>query len=1059
VDSDRWTQIQQLYYGAVELPTSARSEFLSQACPNDPELRREVESLLTYVGQADPLLENPEWQPAKGGEPSLETAMQGPRRVLAAGSQVGVFRIVEFLGAGGMGEVYRATDTRLHRDVAIKMLPPELAQQPDWFARFQREARALAALNHPHICALHDIGPNYLVMEYLEGQTLAARIKVGALTVDEALPIAIEIAAALREAHGKGIVHRDLKPGNIMLTGGGAKLLDFGLAKSRLPAAAEETITAPVTGEAVLVGTVQYMSPEQTQGKEVDARSDIFSFGLVLYEMLTGIRAFQRDSTVNTIVAVQREEPKPLRELVKGVPDGLERVVHRCLRKAPDARYRSFVEIVRELEDCRAASSEPASGINLKVLFRQSRRPMIALPLLAVLLALGGLSARLILHGYRARWARNQTLPQIQQLIEHQDETGRAYALAVEAERYIPDDPVLRKLWPDISVDASIRTTPAGASVYRRDYDHPQSAWEFVGRTPIEKRRIPVVHTQWKLELKGFATVECATFPVPYGPLIVAMDDAAMAPAGMVHVGSPDPGGPPRKPFHAGLDGLAAYADLPEVPLEPYWIDKYEVTNAQFKQFVDQGGYQKKEYWKQQFRKDGRLLTWDEAVALFRDATGRPGPATWVQGEYPRGQGDFPVIGVSWYEAAAYAEYAGRALPTIYHWAYAASAQGPANRKMLPASNFSGHGPARVGAYGGMSRYGAYDMAGNVKEWCWNETGEGKRYILGGAWDEPTYTFNDADARSPFQRSANFGFRCARYVSAGETAKAVEPVKQQGRDFNRETPASGELFRVYKSLYSYDKTPLNAVVESTEQTSDWKREKITFAAAYGNERVTAYLFLPLKASPPFQTVVYFPGAAAVYFRSFENARSSEAFEFPTKSGRAVMFPVYKSTYERGDGLRMPYPNTSSSYRDHVIVWSKDLRRSIDYLETRPDIDRGKLAYEGYSWGAAMASVMVAVEDRIRACVLIGPGFRLQKTLPEVDDLNFAPHVQVPVLMLNGRYDFIWPGPTAQEPMFRLLGTPREQKRRVVYEVGHDIPQNEAIKESLDWLDRYLGPVK
>lgn len=172
-----------------------------------------------------------------------------------------------------------------------------------------------------------------------------------------------------------------------------------------------------------------------------------------------------------------------------------------------------------------------------------------------------------------------------------------------------------------------------------------------------------------------------------------------------------------------------------------------------------------------------------------------------------------------------------------------------------------------------------------------------------------------------------------------------------------------------------------------------------------------------------------------------------------------MVPLYKSTYERGDGLKWAYPNTTSSYRDHVIAWSRDLGRSIDYLETRPDFDRNKLAYEGVSWGAAMASLMAAVEDRIRACVLISPGLYLQRCLPEVDALNFAPRVKVPVLMLSGRFDFIYPVDSSQEPMFRLLGTPKEQKRRVVYDTGHDVPQNELIKESLDWLDRYLGPVK
>jgi cephalosporin-C deacetylase-like acetyl esterase len=448
---------------------------------------------------------------------------------------------------------------------------------------------------------------------------------------------------------------------------------------------------------------------------------------------------------------------------------------------------------------------------------------------------------------------------------------------------------------------------------------------------------------------------------------------------------------------------------------------------------------------------DGETL-----AAFFRDRTGRPGPATWVQGEYPRGQGDLPVTGVSWFEAAAYSEFAGKSLPTIYHWRTAALPQDSAS--IIPASNFGGQAPARVGSYRGMSWSGAYDMAGNVKEWCWNEASSGKRYIMGGAWDEPTYMFNDADARSPFERSANFGFRCAKYVSTDGVDKAAAPVTRQVRDYSREKTVPDQLFQVYKSLYSYDKTPLDARVESAQEKDEWKEEKITFAAAYGNERIIAYLYLPKNSSPPFQTVVYFPDAGAIRQRSSADDPQLEVFDFLMNSGRAVMYPVYKATYERGDGLKTSFPNPTNSYRDHVIAWFKDLSRSIDYLETRADIDNNKLGYEGASWGAAMGALFPSMETRFKALALIAPGFYLQDRLPEADQINFAPRVKTPVLMLNGRFDFIFPPGSSQEPMFRLLGTPKEHKRRVVYETGHDIPRNELIKETLDWLDRYLGPV-
>jgi len=974
---------------------------------------------------------------------------------LFPGTRLGPYEILSQVGAGGMGEVYRARDTRLDRTVAIKVSAERFSEH------FETEARAIAALNHPHICTLYDVGPNYLVMEYIEGETLAARIRKGPIPIDPALRIATEVAAALDAAHRHGIIHRDLKPSNIMLTDTGVKLLDFGLARIRKPAAAEDE-TQALTGHAPISGTLQYMAPEQLEGKEADARSDIFAFGAVLYEMASGRRAFQGQNTASTIAAVTRDEPEPLRHFAKDTPPELERIILRCLRKPREQRYQSAAEVERDLEDCRAVLL-PSGGISLKLLLRKSRRPSVAIPALLALLLLAGLVGWWLERSFKTRWAREQALPEIARLIE-QEKRSEAYTLAVQAEKYIPGDPVLAKNWPAISWMASIRTTPPGAAVYRRNYSTPDSAWELVGRSPIEGRRIPLVDSQWKFEMKGFATTERFTaviwgYVLPSRTLSVALDEDAKAPAEMVHqtygFGTSDFG--PLQTTPATLLGLPGFEDLPAVPLGEYWIDKYEVTNKQFKEFLDQGGYRKQEYWIPKFRMDGRTLSWAEAMALFRDTTGGPGPATWVQGEYPAGQEDFPVTGVSWYEAAAYAQFAGKSLPTIYHWVTAASPW--ASATIMPASNFGGHGPARAGTHRGMSWFGTYDMAGNVKEWCWNEAQSGERYIMGGAWDEPVYMFNDADARSPFERSANFGFRCAKYTSGGAAAKAADPITIQARDFNREKPVGDSLFRVYKSLYSYDKKPLHAAIESVEDRADWKREKVTFAAAYGNERVIAYLFLPKKSQPPFQTVVYFPGSDAIDERSSASAPELGAYDFVVKSGRAVLFPIYKGTFERGDDLKSDYPNTTASYRDHVIAWSKDLGRSIDYLETRPEIDGKKLAYEGLSWGASLGALLPGVEERIKVCVLLVSGFYLQKCLPEVDQLNFAPHVKVPVLMLNGRFDFFYPPETSQVPMFRLLGTPKEYKRRLVYETGHNIPRNELIKETLDWLDRYLGPVR
>jgi dienelactone hydrolase len=416
---------------------------------------------------------------------------------------------------------------------------------------------------------------------------------------------------------------------------------------------------------------------------------------------------------------------------------------------------------------------------------------------------------------------------------------------------------------------------------------------------------------------------------------------------------------------------------------------------------------------------------------------------------------------VSWYEAAAYAEFAGKSLPSIYHWYNAAiTFDAWMSSYIFPLSNFSGRGPARIGSYQGMSRFGTYDMAGNVKEWCWNEAGQSKHYILGGAWDEPAYMFNEPDAHSPCHRYADFGFRCVKYSSTEQGSNvATEVVPSRARNYDEEKPVSDEIFRVYRSLYSYDRTALNPVIESVEESGpEWKKEKLTFAAAYGNERVVAYLFLPQNTEPPYQTIVHYPGGDSITIRS-SNDLDVRRIDFIIKSGRAVLWPILKGNFERGDGLTSDVPDSSSLYRDHVICWSKDLGRSIDYLETRSDIDRSRLGYYGFSWGASMGAMMPALEHRLKVSVLAGPGFTLQRTKPEVDQINFAPRVTIPTLMLNGRYDFFNPIESSQDPMYRLLGTPREHKRHVVFEAGHIMPRNQLIKETLDWLDRYLGSVK
>jgi tRNA A-37 threonylcarbamoyl transferase component Bud32 len=280
---------------------------------------------------------------------------------ILTGRRLGPYEILSTIGVGGMGEVYRARDTRLDRTVAIKVLPTHLANRSELRERFEREARTIASLNHPHICVLHDIGQqdgiDYLVRENLEGETLAQRLLKGPLPLEQVLQYAIEISDALDKAHRKGVTHRDLKPGNIMLTKSGTKLLDFGLAKLKqqvAPANAQlselATASDPLTAKGATVGTLQYMAREQLEGKEVDARTDIFAFGAVVYEMATRKRAFEGKSQASVISAIMSSDPVPISSFHSMTPPALDRVVKACLAKDPDGRWQAASDLARELK-------------------------------------------------------------------------------------------------------------------------------------------------------------------------------------------------------------------------------------------------------------------------------------------------------------------------------------------------------------------------------------------------------------------------------------------------------------------------------------------------------------------------------------------------------------------------------------------------------------------------------------------------------------------------------------------------------------------------------------
>lgn len=1067
---ERWNRISAVLDEVIELESDRRSAFLNDACSGDEGLRKEIEALLSSDERFRNFLES---SPSGAAAELLSESL-----LLEAGTQLARrYEIGPLLGEGGMAEVYQGKDLRLGRQVAVKVLPPHFAADRQAISRFEREARILASLNHPNILAIYDFdnqdGRYFVVTEFLNGETLRDYSNRSTVHWQKSIEIISAVAEGLSAAHSKGIIHRDLKPENIFLTSDDhVKILDFGLANWKLTVLSEaqndQTTPLTKTGPGTILGTLPYMSPEQVRGDPMDERSDIFSLGCVLYEMLSGSRPFSGKTNADLISSILHQNPPEILSS-RSIPPAFTRIARKCLEKDPDMRFQSAKDLILALSRLSRKLRSP---------FRILRRPVVAIPLVIAVVAMVLLAVWNHNRQEKIRLARDEILPKVERIIEQTlpwESRTAAYGLAVQAEKYIPGDPKLAGLMDQCSTRINITTKPQGAKVYMKEYASPQSPWQYVGITPVQKVRLPKGTFRWKFEKEGYEVVLAADTnfqedtkasqpAVPHN-IERTLDRIGTIPPGMVRV-------PATK-----TTKINTYLQMGEFELGDFLIDRYEVTNRQYREFVREGGYQKRDYWKQKFLKDGKEIPWEEAMRVFTDKTGVPGPATWEGGDYPVSRGDDPVSGVSWYEAAAYAHFAGKSLPTAFHWGVARGEYTPVRVAVGFGitglfSNFRGTGPVPAGSLQGITPYGAFDMAGNVREWCWNETAKG-RLIRGGAWGDPSYMFDFFSQAPAMDRDPRNGFRCALYLGPGMIPTvAFQDVSAlmftPWPDFYKMRPVPDPVFEVYKEHFAYDRTDLDVRTESRKTSEEWTREKVSFAAAYGGERVAAYLYLPRNTKPPFQTVIYWASGDAYFNRSSEDIDTRWDFplwvSFIVENGRAVLFPVIKGMYERGNEAMVASMINSwdagggRQYAELLTQMVKDYRRSMDYLETRDDIDTGRFALYGVSLGGGYGAYVPAVEARLKASVLVAGGMH-PMVFAEANQVNYVGRVKIPTLMLWGRYDTTFPYEAALKPMFDLMGTTARDKQMKLYDTDHIPPKAEIIKETLAWLDRYLGPVR
>lgn len=674
------------------------------------------------------------------------------------------YRIEREVGAGGMATVYLAEDLKHGRHVAVKVLRPELAEALGG-ERFLREIDIAAHLEHPHVLTLIDSGDAdgilYYVMPFVKGESLRGRLgREGPLPIGDTIRLMRDVADGLAEAHRQGLVHRDVKPDNVLLPGRHAVVTDFGVAKALTSA----TGATALTTLGVSLGTPSYMSPEQAGAEPVDHRTDIYALGVIGYEMLAGRPPFTGRTTQEVLIALMTVDPEPVSVHRPDTPPALERLVMRCLSKKPEDRFQTTDEVLERLEAMATPSrGVPSTRLDAPRLSKGGsrltlRRALIAVP---IVLAIG-----VFLYMQVQRTGQIRTLAEEVRPAADAGRLDEVHGRLREAE--VPlSARGLRAIARTVGGGFSVETQPAGAAIAvtrvpTGEGEAPVSA----GTSPVRDHLLVAGDYLVRARMEGYEEL-AFTLSVPVGATVVAhrtLVDESWDAEDMVFVEAGAVQGPMADQFTGR-----------EIP--PFLIDRHEVTNEEFMTFVADGGYRDRSLWPDTLLLGDRRLPFDDVAAVFQDRTGLPGPRDWTGGTFPDARAQHPVTGVSWYEAAAYAAWAGKELPTLAQWWRAALGDadrpypwGSDHATLDQRSNFSMSGTTPVDRHtAGMSPWGAFDMAGNVREWLRDEA-EGTRHpAIGGSWQDPTYMFYTPNIERfvPGFASEAVGFRLVKPVPAG----------------------------------------------------------------------------------------------------------------------------------------------------------------------------------------------------------------------------------------------------------------------------------------------------
>lgn len=607
-----------------------------------------------------------------------------------------------------------------------------------------------------------------------------------------------------------------------------------------------------------------------------------------------------------------------------------------------------------------------------------------------------------------------------------------------------PENKILKNYFIKSSRKINVNSDAEGTEVYIRYFK--DSIWNYVGITPIDSLRVPAINGDahdFNLKLINGNT-EFIPGDEEYGYFNFSLINKV--PEGFLFKKK-------KQKIFMFFPGIFLGSDI---LIPPFAVSKTEVSNQQFKEFIEDGGYVNAEFWDFPININGKEYSFENSIKLFTDKFGKPGPVNWTYGDFVEGEENFPVQGISWFEARAYAKYRGLSLPNIFQWLDAAQLSGfTAKLPDIKGSNYNSNKPREVEYK--VNNKMLPNIAGNVREWVNNSHGNDRRAILGGSYENNEYTFNSFYSLSPFDRSIQNGLRLVKNFSNETTSNDELVVQHIKRNFSLEKNVSDEVFEVYKSQFDYPNAELKVkLVEVASSDKKYRIEKFEIPTPYkSEEKLYGYIITSKKFENMSKPIIEFPSAGAIFNDKLNINNSLKSKKYLLDEGFSIIVPVYYNTWDRDKTIKHWWPDETEEYKNTIVKIGKDFKRVIDYLETRENLDIKSLSYMGYSWGSVTSNILLAIENRVTSAAIFVGGLMLQKSRREIESHLYVRRIKIPILHIVGKLDGIFEFEDSFIPWNELLGTNEKDKTTIVLEnVGHGLPQDLMIENHLKFLKKY-----